>query len=110
MANYNTSKGYYKDYPKRKRYHESKNDWPCEEQARKCNQCGEPTVVTYNLRTYQVDTFELDVRYPNRRRKHRHQADNITKASVISSIAVEKRNLFERRSGDYDPVSRRIIK
>jgi len=79
-----------------------------EEQARKCNECGEPTVVEYNLRTRGITTFELDP-YPNQRIKHRHPTDNITKASVVSAIAVEKRDLFERRSGDYDPVLGSII-
>jgi hypothetical protein len=80
-----------------------------EEQARSCNQCREPTVVAYNLRTHGVETFELDNNYPIQRKKHRHPADNITKFSVISAIAVEKKYLFEKRPGDYDPVSRRII-
>ena len=79
-----------------------------EEQARKCNECGEPTIVEYNLRTRGITTFELDP-YPNQRIKHRHPTDNITKASVVSAIAVEKRDLFERRSGDYDPVLGSII-
>ncbi|MPZ06620.1 MAG: hypothetical protein GEU26_09430 [Nitrososphaeraceae archaeon] len=85
------------------------NCWYCKEQSRICNQCREPTIITYNLRTHQVETFELDDKYPEQRRKHRHPADNVTRASVISAIAVEKRNLFERRKGDYDPVSRRVI-
>jgi hypothetical protein len=83
--------------------------WYCEEQARSCNQCREPTVVAFNLRTHQVETFDLNDNYPARKIKHRHPADNITKASVISAIAVEKRYLFERRPGDYDPFSGRII-
>jgi len=88
--------------------------WYCKKQARNCNQCGKPTLIVYNLRTHQVHTFDLDEdKYPEQeqqRRKHRHLADNITRASVISSIAVEERFLFKRRPGDYDPVSRRIIR
>jgi hypothetical protein len=102
--------GYNKHYSIEKQYHDTNDNWLCEEQARKCNQCGESTIVTYNLRTHEVETYDLDDSYPDQKTKHRHPADNITKASVISAIAVEKRYLFERRPGDYDPFLRRIMK
>jgi len=78
------------------------------DQARRCNQCKEPTIVEYSLRTHDVSTYELDS-YPRQRINHRHPADNATKTSVISAIAVEKRYLFEKRAGDYDPISKRIV-
>lgn len=80
-----------------------------EEQSRTCNQCREPTIVEYNLRTQKVSTYELDP-YPEQRINHRHPADNITKVSVISAIAIEKRYLFEKRPGDYDPVLGRMLR
>lgn len=104
MSNNIKSSGSYKHY-----YRTSDTFKGYVEQARMCNQCREPTIVEYNLRTQKVSTYELDP-YPEQRINHRHPADNIAKASVISAIAVEKRYLFEKRPGDYDPVLGRVLR
>jgi hypothetical protein len=104
LSNNNKNDGSYKHYY---RTPDTYKDFV--DQARRCNQCKEPTIVEYSLRTHKVETYELDP-YPDQRINHRHPADNITKASVVSAIAVEKRYLFEKRRGDYDSVSGTIVK
>ena len=104
LSNNNKNDESYKHYY---RTHDTYKDFV--DQARKCNQCKEPTIVEYSLRTHKVETYELDS-YPRQRINHRHPADNTTKASVISAIAVEKRYLFEKGPGDYDPVSGEVLR
>lgn len=108
MSKYNNNTYPYKNYEYGTS--DTSKGWYCEEQARTCNQCREPTIVTYNLRTHEVEIFNLDDNYPYQKTRHRHPTDNITRASVISAIAVEKRYLFEVGPGDFDPVYKGIVK
>jgi hypothetical protein len=111
LSNSNYDRGYNKDYPNTECNHDTtpKSYKDYVEQARTCNQCREPTIVEYNLRTQKVSTYELDP-YPDQRINHRHPADSITEASVLSAIAAEKRYLFEKRPGDYDSVLGRVLR
>ena len=78
------------------------------EQACTCKECGQATIVEYNLRTHAIATYELGP-YSEQRINHRHPADNFTKASIVSAIIVEKRCSFERRVEGYDHVSWRVM-
>ncbi|MGH9982981.1 MAG: hypothetical protein ACRD8W_03395 [Nitrososphaeraceae archaeon] len=96
MSNNINHREQYKDYVYRtsdtfKRPHVFKD---FVEREQNCNQCGEPIIVEYGLRTHEVLTYELDP-YPDQRIEHKHKADPITKASLISGIAVEMRYLYE---------------
>lgn len=101
MSNINNGTPPYKNY--NYRIPDTYKDYV--EQARSCNQCREPTIVEYNLRTQEVGTYELDP-YPRQRIEHRHPADIVTRTSVISSIAVEKRLLHKKRSRRFPSHSR----
>ena len=80
-----------------------------EEQARKCNRCGKPTIITYNHTTYEANTYDLDDNYPYIKIKHRHSADDTTIVNVVDDITIEKKLAFEKGPGDYDPVAGIIL-